>query len=265
MNPAGDMLVIVRHLTVPLMLAAFAVCAAGAFAQTPFPAPLPAGSAAGTVNDPAFPPVRGAVGTAADPAFPPVNGAPARSAAVRRNDPAFPPVNGAPSAVAAPSAFPSQGVAPVLGGGGGFAAPPQAGPPPGGDECMKEFLPLREATEKRGKLIQAASARHAPPDEACKLIAQYSLAESKMVKFIDTHSKKCGIPDNVGKQMRTSHKGTESMLQKVCDAAKQARLRGPAGPSLSDVLGSGGGAPEAIAPKKGGSTFDTLSGNVLTR
>lgn len=256
---------IVRHLTVPLTLAVFAICAAGALAQTPFPAPLPHGTA-GTANDPAFPPARGAVGTAADPAFPAVNGAPARSAAVRSNDPAFPPVNGAPSAaVAAPSAFPSGGAAPVLGGGGGFAAPPQAGPPPGGDECMKEFLPLREATEKRGKLIQAASARHAPPDEACKLITQYSQAESKMVKFIDTHSKKCGIPDNVGKQMRTSHKGTESMLGKVCDAAKQARLRGPAGPSLSDVLGSGGGAPEATAPKKGGSTFDTLSGNVLTR
>jgi hypothetical protein len=42
---------------------------------------------------------------------------------------------------------------------------------------------------------------------------------------------------------------------------QQAR---PAGPSLSEVLGSGS-APEANAGKKGGSTFDTLNGNVLTR
>jgi hypothetical protein len=40
--------------------------------------------------------------------------------------------------------------------------------------------------------------------------------------------------------------------------------RGPAGPSLSEVVGSGT-APEANTGKKGGSTFDTLNGNVLTR
>jgi len=256
--------VIVRQLIVPLTLAVLAVGATDALGQTPFPAPLPNGKV-GTVNDPAFPPVRGSVGTPNDPAFPPVNGTPARSIAAPRNDPAFPPVNGAASAnVGAPAAFPSSGAAPLA--GGGFVAPPaqqQAGPP-GGEECMKEFIPLREAAEKRGKLIQAASARHAPPDEACKLLGQYSQAENKMLRFIDTHSKKCAIPDNVGKQMRTNHKATENLVAKVCDAAKQAKLRGPAGPSLSDVLGSGG-APEATAAKKGGSTFDTLSGNVLTR
>jgi hypothetical protein len=131
---------------------------------------------------------------------------------------------------------------------------------------MKEFAPLREAAEKRGKLIQAASARHAPPDEACKLIGQYSQAEAKMVKFVDTNSRKCGIPDNVGQQLHANHKATEAMHQKVCDVAKQAKMRGPAGPSLSEALGSAGsGFPEATTPKKGGSTFDTLSGNVLTR
>ncbi|WP_442935674.1 hypothetical protein [Nitrobacter sp. NHB1] len=253
----------VRRLIVPLILAVLATSVTDAIGQTPFPAPLPNG-AVGTVKDPAFPPVRGSVGTPNDPAFPPVNGASARSTAAPRQDSAFPPVNGTTSAKAgAPAAFPSGGAAPML---GGFGAPPprQAGPP-GGEECMKEFVPLREAAEKRGKLIQAAGARHAPPDEACKLIGQYSQAEIKMVKFIDTHSAKCGIPDNVGKQMRTNHKATEAMLRKVCDVAKQAKMRAPAGPSLSEVLGSAGGMPEATTSKKGGSTFDTLSGNVLTR
>jgi len=41
--------------------------------------------------------------------------------------------------------------------------------------------------------------------------------------------------------------------------------RAPAGPSLSEVLGSSTAAPEATATKKGGSTFDTLNGNVLAR
>ena len=35
--------------------------------------------------------------------------------------------------------------------------------------------------------------------------------------------------------------------------------------SLSEVLGSSAAMPEATPTKKGGSTFDTLNGNVLTR
>ncbi len=238
---------IISRLIVPLTLAVFAIGVTDAPGQTPFPAPLPNSSA----------------GTANDPAFPPVNGAPAQRLSAPPQDSAFPPVNGAPSAtIGAPSAFPSGGAAPM----GGFGAPRQQAGPPGGADCMKEFMPLREAAEKRGKLIQAASARHAPPDEACKLIGQYAQAEAKMLKFVDTNSRKCGIPDNVGTQMRTNHKATESMHQKVCDMAKQARMRAPAGPSLSEALGSAaGGLPEATTPKKGGSTFDTLNGNVLTR
>jgi hypothetical protein len=54
------------------------------------------------------------------------------------------------------------------------------------------------------------------------------------------------------------------MLKKVCGMA-QAQQRGPAGPSLSEVLGSSAALPEATATKKGGSTFDTLNGNVLAR
>jgi hypothetical protein len=47
--------------------------------------------------------------------------------------------------------------------------------------------------------------------------------------------------------------------------AQQAANQKPAGPSLSDVLGTSTALPEAQTAKKGGSTFDTLNGNVLTR
>ena len=57
---------------------------------------------------------------------------------------------------------------------------------------------------------------------------------------------------------------TEDMIKKVCGAA-QAQKAGPAGPSLSEVLGSSAALPEATTTKKGGSTFDTLNGNVLSR
>jgi hypothetical protein len=230
----------IRSLLAPLTVAVFVAHAGQAFAQGAFPAPLP-----GQVqqNDPAFPPVSGQ--------------------SVPRNDPAFPPVNGRAAGVGAPpmSSFPVNGVAPPI--SGGFAsAPPQGGP---SDDCMKQFAPLREETEKRGREIKAASDRHATPDVACKLIASFSQSELKMIKYVETNSARCSIPPQITDQLRGGHKNTEVMLKKVCDAAQQAQQRGPAGPTLSDVLGSATALPEATTRKKGGSTFDTLSGNVLTR
>ncbi len=130
---------------------------------------------------------------------------------------------------------------------------------------MKGFVPLREDAEKRGKQIKAASDRHAPPEEACKLIGGFGQAEVKMIKYVETYSTKCGIPPQVSEQLKNGHKNTELMQQKVCAAAQQVQQRGPTGPSLSEVLGSAAALPEATVTKKGGSTFDTLNGNVLTR
>jgi hypothetical protein len=174
----------------------------------------------------------------------------------------------APPAASAPandSAF-TRGAAPVSGAGFGGAGPaPPAGGPPGGDACMKGFVPLREEAEKRGKLIKAASDRHAPPDEACKLIRNFGVAEIKMIKYIEANSAKCGIPPQIGDQLKAGHVNTEKMQNQVCNVAQQAANQRPAGPSLSDVLGTSAALPEAQTVKKGGSTFDTLNGNVLTR
>ena len=126
-------------------------------------------------------------------------------------------------------------------------------------------MALREEAETRGQLIQAASGRHAPPDEACKLIGNFGQSEIKMIKYVESHAAKCGIPPQVADQLKTGHKNTENMQKRVCAVAQQVQTRGPAGPSLSEVLGSATALPEATPEKKGGSTFDTLNGNVLTR
>ena len=147
---------------------------------------------------------------------------------------------------------------------GGFGAPqaPTAG---ASDVCMKGFVPLREEAEKRGKLIKEASDRKAPPDEACKLIGNFSTVEAKMIKYVETNAQKCGIPAQVADQMKAGHKNTEALHQKVCGVAQQmAQQQKAAAPSLSEALGSIS-APEAQGTKKGGSTFDTLNGNVLSR
>ncbi len=130
---------------------------------------------------------------------------------------------------------------------------------------MKGFVPLREEAEKRGKLIKAASDRHASPDEACKLIGNFGQAEIKMIKYVETNASKCGIPPQISDQLKSGHKNTEKMQKQVCNVAQQQQQRGPAGPSLSEVLGSSAALPEATVAKKGGSAFDTLNGNVLAR
>jgi hypothetical protein len=225
---AGATALIIRRLIVLLTVAVMTIHTGQGFAQGAFPAPLP-----------------GRSGPAYDPAFPPVNGA----------------APGAPVG-APPVAFPVTGAAPVAGAGfQPMAAPPSQGGP--SDQCMRAFMPLREEAEKRGKLIKAASDRHAPAEEACKLIGSFSVAELKMIKFVEANGAKCQIPPQVPDQLKNGHKNTEAMQQKVCQAAQQQQ-RGPAGPSLSEVLGSAAAVPEATK-KGGGSTFDTLNGNVLTR
>ena len=232
---------IIRRLIVPLSVALVTAHAGLALAQSVFPAPLP-GRAAAPANDPAFPPVNNAA-PANDPAFPPVNG----SAPVR-------------------SSFPVGGAAPLAGAGFGPAPAPPSGQQSTAvmQDCMKEFLPLREDAEKKGKLLKAASDKHASAEEACKLIKNFGAAESKMISYVEGHSTKCGIPPQVADQLKKGHGNTEMMTQKVCGAAQQAQAR-PAGPSLSDMLGTSTALPEATPTKKGGSTFDTLNGNVLSR
>ena len=175
----------IRRLIMPLTVAIVTIHAGQVFAQGAFPAPLP--GKAGAANDPAFPPVNGA--------------APA------------------PSFGAAPAAggFPAAGGTPFA--NSPFAAPPtQAGP---SEDCMKGFMPLREEAEKRGKLIKAASDRHAPPSEACKLIGNFAQSEIKMIKYVEAHAAKCGIPQQIGEQLKSGHKNTEGMQQKVCAMAEQ--------------------------------------------
>ena len=218
----------------PLTAVILALGGGQALAQGAFPAPLPGQSQVGTANDPAFPPVGGR--------------APAATIS-------------APPA----SPFPSGGAAPIT---GAFSAPP---PPQGGggggpaQECMKQFIPLREEAEKRGKMIKAASDRKAGPDVACGLIKNFAQAETKMITYVEKNSERCGIPPQVGDQLKGGHKNTEALLTKVCTMAQQVQQRGSGAPTLSDVLGSSAALPEAAPAKKGGSAFDTLTGNVLTR
>ena len=94
----------------------------------------------------------------------------------------------------AQGAFP----APLPGQPGAPASNPVPFPPANAqapsDACKKEFAPLREEAEARGRLIKAASDHHASPDEACKLLGNFLQAEIEMIVYVEANSARCGIP-----------------------------------------------------------------------
>jgi hypothetical protein len=234
----------IRRLIAPVVVAVVTFHAGQVLAQGAFPAPLP-----------------GKAGPASDSPFPPVNGAAPPSSGAFGNTP---PPSGGFGGAPAQASFP--GSAPMS--ASPFAAPPTQGG--AGDDCMKNFLPLRQEAEKRGQLLKEAGEKKVTAEEACKLINNFIQAETKMIKYVDINAAKCGIPPQIGEQLRKGHVGSEGMRARICGAAAQmknaAATAGPAGPSLSEVLGSAATLPEAaVAKKSGGTTFDTLSGNALTR
>ena len=203
----------IRRLIAPFVVAVVTFHAGQIWAQGAFPAPLP-----------------GTVGTANDPAFPPVNGAAPPPGAFGSAPP-----SGAFGNAPAQASFPGQ--APMA--SSPFAAPPTQGGGPN-DDCMKNFLPLRQEAEKRGHLLKVAGERKATAEEACKLINNFIQAEVKMIKYVEVNSARCGIPPQIHDQLKKGHEGSEGMRSRICGAAAQMKNapQGPAGPSLSEVLGS---------------------------
>jgi hypothetical protein len=195
-----------------------------------------------------FPPPPGQTATQASP-FPPPPG--------QQSSP-FP----APGQAPAASPFPPPGsnsfpAAP----GQANRAPPGAGafPPPGGGNSVCEQFPvLRSQAEKDASAIKTASDRKATREEVCTLFNRFSGSEGRMVKFLETNQKACGVPADAIKQVKTQHARTQQIRKTVCTAAPA-----PRGPSLSDAL-SGPILPDE-KPKPGRGTFDTLTGNALSR
>ena len=144
------------------------------------------------------------------------------------------------------------GAPPASPGFGGPAAPPQA--------CT-DLLTMRDQTQKYAAAISAANERKAPPQEACPLFRSFLASEAKMIKGVEDNAARCGIPADVPKVMKAGHARAAEIGKKVCEAA--ANPPRPAGPTFSDVFG----APTVPdkSGKKGGGTFDTLTGNPLGR
>jgi hypothetical protein len=96
------------------------------------------------------------------------------------------------------------------------------------DACKKDYLALRADAEKRGQLIRAASERHAPPEDVCRLITDYGQSEIAMIRYLESRVTICAIAAQMIEQSKSAHKTTEAMERKVCALTQK---RGPPGPT----------------------------------
>jgi hypothetical protein len=160
--------------------------------------------------------------------------------------------------------MPSQGFGPPPGAVRPAAPNPFDAAPPQEPPCFKEFLELKAETEKRGKAVQVAGQRKVHPAEACKLFNSLMAAEVKFIKFVDENVKSCGIPPQVPVQLKENHTKVKQVRDRVCQIAQ--RPARPAGPSLSDALGTSH-LPDSsnIKTGRGGGTFDTLTNTTPQR
>jgi hypothetical protein len=186
---------------------------------------------------------------AAQPA-PPTSGwgAPAQQAAPP------PPSSGWGAPSAAPPGRPAASFGPSGPGGGGGSQ----------RNCMMEIQPLLTDAEEKGKAIQKAAATKQQP-VVCQAFRNLATAEGKIIKYFDDHGKECGIPADAMKARKGNMAKIVEIRTKVCDTAAAPAKRAP---SLSDALGTSripSVSTDTPAAKSRGSTFDTLTGNPLTR
>jgi hypothetical protein len=142
--------------------------------------------------------------------------------------------------------------------GAPFGATPRQPP-----AACQDLLGLRDETHKHGKAIQTAAKKKPGPEELCKLFKTFLAAETKFIKGLEERSATCGVPPDVIKQIKSQHANASETGKKVCELAAQGPR--PAGPTLSDALGTTPMVPDSSAQRRGGGTFDTLSGSPLAR
>jgi len=129
--------------------------------------------------------------------------------------------------------------------------------------CMDTFMPLRQEAEKRAGVIRAAIEKKAQPPELCGAFKEFTNAEAKVVKFAETNSVWCGVPPEAVKAMKANYAKSVKIKDQVCNGARPG-ASAPPPPSLSDAL-TQSRMPDATNSKAGRGTFDTLTGNPLTR
>jgi hypothetical protein len=90
-----------------------------------------------------------------------------------------------------------------------------------------------------------------------------SAAMTKWAKFAEANVAGCGIPREVAEQLKVQYEHADQTKKALCAAGPAAAA--PPAPSLSDALGTSRLPMPETTKSSGGSTLDTLSGNILQK
>ena len=123
-----------------------------------------------------------------------------------------------------------------------------------------EFPNIRKAAEDGAAAIRTAGERKASREEVCPLFKSFAVKEARLVKFLVDHQRTCGVPPEAISSVKANHAQPLELRKVVCSGGS-----GPAGPTLSDALGGPIIADDTSAKQPGRGTFDTLTGNALSR
>jgi len=121
------------------------------------------------------------------------------------------------------------------------------------------FVPIRQEVEQQMVALQSANERKAPREEFCQIFQRLAASTGKMAKFLEQNQALCGVPAEAVQRAKADYSKSLNFRRQACSAGAA-----PAGPSLSDVLGSPL-LPDETTVKPGRGTFDTLTGNPLAR
>jgi hypothetical protein len=146
--------------------------------------------------------------------------------------------------------------------GGPPAGPP--GAPPGQDlqALCGKFQTLSAEAKKKADLVQAAMNAKAERSKVCTLMTSFVASEGNVLKFLEDNKTWCGVPDDAIKMSKTGHERSLKFRNAACDP----NAGGPVqkAPTLSDAIKMPS-VDSATNTKTGRGTFDTLTGNPLSR
>jgi hypothetical protein len=140
-----------------------------------------------------------------------------------------------------------------------LGASPQ-GASPGASQC-NSFPALAAEAQKKGAAVGAAIKAKVDRKQICALMTTFVAAESNVIKFLDENKVWCGVPDQVITVSKANH---EKSLKFRADACNDDGPH-PKAPSLSDAIKEPSGVDTAKNTKTGRGTFDTLTGNPLSK
>jgi hypothetical protein len=87
------------------------------------------------------------------------------------------------------------------------------------DQCRQQYSALSQDVEKKAQPIRNVrdmAHSRVPASTLCKLVTFYEEAELRLISFIEANSGKCRIPDEIGRNVRSTHRTTEKIKGQAC-------------------------------------------------